>query len=72
MAAPSSIVPVLSQANVFKTTINGLRADARKVESTLASANITTVMGPSAAAGEKTEEQVRTFLGGDSTIQSLL
>ena len=72
MAAPLSTVPVIAQANSLKTIINEVRAEARNVESTLASANIATVMGSAINAGENSEEQVRDFIGGDATIQSLL
>ena len=44
MAAPSSTVPVIAQANSLKTVINEVRAEARNVESTLASANIATLV----------------------------
>ena len=72
MAAHPSSTPAISQANALSATLSVVRDDARKLESTLSSANLTTVMGPASEAGQMSEGQAKNYLGGDETIKSLL
>ena len=72
MAAHPSSTPAISQANALSQTLSLVRDDARKLEITLSSANLTTVIGPASEAGQMSEGQATNYLGGDATIKSLL
>jgi predicted RND superfamily exporter protein len=72
MAAHSSSAPVLSQAANLSDSIQNLHDEARRVEATLSSANLATVMGPASKVGQLSEENAKRYLGGDATIMSLI